>query len=72
MSWMKTLVEHLAEAVIDVVFEPRDRRGYEDEDKHEYAPEDDREPPPPDPDSKGTDIPLHFNAWRDDERDDEK
>ena len=70
MTWMKTLVEHLAGAVIDAVFEPRERRVYEDEDPYAYDPEDVLEPPHPDPDPdpdyRGPDIPLHFNAWRDD------
>ena len=70
MSWMKTFVEHLGDVIKDVVLEHASRRVneylYDDEDKHEYDPE----PPPPDPDSdyKGPDIPLHFNAWRDDEK----
>ena len=74
MSWMKALVEHLGDAINDAVLEPVYRRVngylYDDEDKHEYDPEDDPEPPPPDPDPdyKGPDIPLHFNAWRDDEK----
>ncbi len=72
MPWMKTLLKHIAEGVIETIFEPRGRRSYEDEGAY-YGPGDDGEPlppysdPDPDPYDRGPEIPLHFNKWRDDE-----
>ena len=72
MSWMKTLAKHIAERVIETVFEPPGHRVYDD-DPYADDPGDDGEPlppyhhPDPDPDDRGPEIPLHFNKWRDDE-----
>ena len=70
------LIGELADRVLDYLERKADKEteGIEETERIEASPsyEDDPGPDPRSSNDRGSDIPLHFNVWRDDERDDEK
>ena len=70
MSWITGVLDELSDVLRSSISQRLNAYFYEDEDKHEYGPEDEGDPEgdpspdpwPPDPDYRGPDISLHFNA----------
>ena len=69
MSWIKTLLDGIRDAIIEADHErryPQDTSSYEDDPQdypYAYTPDElEEELAPRPPDGRVTDIPLHFNA----------